>query len=53
MNLVVRGLAYLFMGGLLYYGFSDRFRSLATGSIAGISNLLIIPWSFFSRCCLC
>ena len=47
MNLVVRGLAYLFMGGLLYYGFSDRFRSLATGSIAGISNLLIISMVIF------
>ena len=47
MNLVVRGLAYLFMGGLLYYGFSDRFRSLATGSFAGISNLLIISMVLF------
>lgn len=47
MNLVVRGLTYLFMGGLMYYGFSESFCSIAGGSILGISNLLWISGIIF------
>ncbi|GAB2046502.1 ABC transporter permease [Agathobaculum sp. TL06] len=47
MNLVARGLAYLFMGGMMYYGFSDAFCSIAGGSILGISNLLWIAAVIF------
>lgn len=47
MDLVIRGLAYLFMSGLLFYEFSDSFRSIATGNMLGISNLLIIALFLF------
>ena len=38
MNLVVRGLCYLFTGGLQFFNFSDSFRNFAGGKILGISN---------------
>lgn len=47
MNMVVRGLAYLFMGGLLYYGFSDKFRSIAVNNLGPFSNLFIISFIVF------
>lgn len=47
MNLVARGLAYLFMGGLMYYGFSESFCKLAGGSILGVSNLLWVAVIIF------
>lgn len=42
MNKIVRGAAYLFMAGGLYFGFSDNFRIVGVGSIGSISNLFII-----------
>lgn len=47
MNMVVRGLTYLFMGGMLYYGFDPRFRTLATGDVLGISNVIIFAMLIF------
>ncbi len=47
MNLVVRGLAYLFMGGMMYYGFSENFCNLASGSLLGIPNLILIAALIF------
>ncbi len=47
MNMVVRGLTYLFMGGLLYYRFDKGFRKIATGSIGPFSNLFIIALAIF------
>ncbi|MBE6830522.1 MAG: ABC transporter permease [Ruminococcaceae bacterium] len=48
MDMVVRGLAYLFMSGTLFYGFSAGFCSIATGSVGPISNLLIISLLLFA-----
>jgi ribose transport system permease protein len=47
MNMVVRGLTFLFMGGLLYYGFDKGFRRIATGSIGPFSNLFIFAIVIF------
>lgn len=47
MNLVARGLTYLFMGGMMYYGFSERFCNLAAGSLLGIPNLILIAGLVF------
>ena len=42
MDWVVRGVAYIIMGGSMIYNFRDDFRIIATGSVFGISSLLII-----------
>lgn len=47
MNMVVRGMAYLFTGGLLFYGFDEKFRAIACRGIGGISNLFIIAMLIF------
>lgn len=47
MNLVARGLTYLFMGGMMYYGFSERFCNLAAGSLLGIPNLILVAGLVF------
>jgi ribose transport system permease protein len=48
MDMVIRGLAYLFMGGTLFYGFSPGFRAIATGSVGPFSNLIIVACLFFA-----
>ncbi|TQI66596.1 ABC transporter permease [Clostridium sp. KNHs216] len=48
MDMVVRGLAYLFMSGTLFYGFSAGFCSIATGSVGPVSNLLIVSLLLFA-----
>lgn len=47
MDMVVRGIVYLIMGGSLVFGFSKSFCSIATGSVGPVSNLLIISLSLF------
>lgn len=47
MNLVARGLAYLFMGGMMYYGFSESFCNIAGGTFLGLSNLIWIAGVIF------
>ena len=47
MNLVARGLTYLFMGGMMYYGFSESFCNLAAGSVLGIPNLILVAGLVF------
>jgi ribose transport system permease protein len=47
MDMVLRGLAYLFMGGTLFYGFSESFRTIGTGGLGPFSNLLLISLAFF------
>lgn len=42
MDWVVRGIAYIFMGGAMISGFSESFRVIATGKVMGLSNLVII-----------
>jgi ribose transport system permease protein len=42
MNMVIRGMAYLFMGGMLFHSFSPSFRSIAVGNAGPFSNLVII-----------
>lgn len=42
MDWVLRGAVYIIMGGVTIFGFSKDFRGIAEGSVAGISNLLII-----------
>ena len=56
MNLVVRGLCYLFTGGLQFFNFSDAFRNFAGGSTLGLSNafwvaavVFIVLWFFTTR----
>lgn len=48
MDMVVRGLAYLFMGGTLFFGFSGSFRSIAVGGVGPVSNLIIIALFLFA-----
>lgn len=48
MDLVTRGLAQLFMGGALIYGFSDRFCRIATGDVGPLSNLMVIAFLLFA-----
>ena len=47
MDMVVRGIVYLFMGGSLIFGFSNGFCKIATGNIGPFSNLLIISLFLF------
>ncbi|HML37587.1 MAG TPA: ABC transporter permease [Bacillota bacterium] len=42
MDWVIRGMAYIIMGGAMIYDFSDDFRVIATGSALHMSSLLII-----------
>lgn len=48
MDMVIRGLAYLFMGGMLFYGFSDSFRWIGSGNIGPFSTLLIFALILFA-----
>lgn len=47
MDLVTRGLAQLFMGGALIYGFSEAFCKISTGYIGPVSNLMLIAFVLF------
>jgi ribose transport system permease protein len=42
MDWIVRGLAYIIMGGAMIYDFSDRFKYISEGKIFGLSNLIYI-----------
>lgn len=42
MDWVVRGIAYIFMGGVMISGLDPGFRAIAVGSVLGIPNLIII-----------
>lgn len=47
MDLVTRGLAQLFMGGALIYGFSETFCKISTGYIGPVSSLMLIALILF------
>lgn len=47
MDMVLRGLTYLFMGGTLFYGFAESFRAIGSGNIGPFSSLLVIALIFF------
>lgn len=47
MDMVVRGIVYLLMGGSLIFGFSSSFCNIAAGSVGPISNLLLISLLLF------
>jgi ribose transport system permease protein len=47
MDWLIRGFAYMFMGGTMIYGFNEKFRLIGTGSWCGVSNLIIITVMIF------
>ncbi len=42
MDWVARGLVYIIMSGTTIFGFSDSFKNIAKGTVAGIPNLVLI-----------
>jgi ribose transport system permease protein len=48
MDWIVRGLAYIIMGGAMIYDFSDRFKHISEGRIFGLSNLIYIAAALFA-----
>ena len=42
MDWVSRGLVYIIMSGTTIFGFSDSFKNIAKGTVAGIPNLVLI-----------
>ncbi|MEE8884969.1 MAG: ABC transporter permease [Eubacteriales bacterium] len=48
MDMVIKGLAQLFMGGGIIYGFSESFCELGSGYIGGVSYLMIIAAVIFA-----
>ena len=42
MDWVSRGLVYIIMSGTTIFGFSDSFKNIAKGNVAGIPNLVMI-----------
>jgi ribose transport system permease protein len=47
MDWLIRGFAYMFMGGTMIYGLDEKFRLIGTGSVCGVSNLIIITAVIF------
>ncbi|MCL2220761.1 MAG: ABC transporter permease [Oscillospiraceae bacterium] len=47
MDWAARGLTFIMMGGVMIYGFSDEFLSVAWGTIFGISNIFYIAIALF------
>ena len=47
MDWIVRGMAYIIMGGAMIYNFNDRFKYISEGKIFGISNLFYIALAIF------
>jgi ribose transport system permease protein len=48
MDWIVRGLAYIIMGGAMIYDFSERFKYISEGKIFGFSNLIYIAAAVFA-----